>query len=81
MTSIDGFLGNANDQGKASLEFRHRAFRDQRIFKGNLDEYFIFKVYDDFHQENSFNPASLHSPSQTFTKLPRLFSVFAFQNG
>ena len=42
MTFTDGFLGNANDQGKASLEFRHRAFRDQRIFKGNLNENLIF---------------------------------------
>ena len=36
--SINGFCRNSNDQGKASLDFRHRAIQDHVIFKRNLNE-------------------------------------------
>ena len=39
---INDSFKNANDQGKASLEFQHRAFQDHRIFRGDLNE--IFKL-------------------------------------
>ena len=36
--SMNGFCRNSNDQGKASLDFRHRAIQDQVIFKSNQNE-------------------------------------------
>ena len=35
---INDSFKNANDPGKASLEFRHRAFQDHRVFRGDVNE-------------------------------------------
>ena len=47
---INGFCENSDNLGKASLEFRQRAFQDKMTFKSYLNQGWLKNGYDSYGQ-------------------------------